>query len=148
MLPDPAHVFMLQARKQRHREVQCLSKVTGWEVAPRLPDFRAGYFLLCWAATSASVSPERPHSSPLLPSCVCARPGVSGNDRMDRAGMVPSGFLMLGRIFKCYLFFNYLPALGPSCGVWDLASWPGIEPRSPALGARSLGHWTTREDQS
>ena len=32
-----------------------------------------------------------------------------------------------------------------SCGMWDLVSWPGIETGSPALGVRSLSHWTTRE---
>ena len=32
-----------------------------------------------------------------------------------------------------------------SCSVWDLAPWPRIEPGSPALGAWSLSHWTTRE---
>ena len=38
-----------------------------------------------------------------------------------------------------------------SCGkralsCWmQLAPWPGIEPRPPALGAWSLNHWTTRE---
>ena len=31
------------------------------------------------------------------------------------------------------------------CGMWDLVPWPGIEPGPPALGARSLSHWTTRE---
>ena len=31
------------------------------------------------------------------------------------------------------------------CGMWDLVSWPGIEPRPSALGARILSHWTTRE---
>ena len=30
-----------------------------------------------------------------------------------------------------------------SCGMWDLVPWPRIEPRPPALGARSLSHWTT-----
>ena len=37
-------------------------------------------------------------------------------------------------------------------GMWDLSLWyvgpsslPGIEPRAPALGAQSLGHWTIRE---
>ena len=28
-----------------------------------------------------------------------------------------------------------------SCDTWDLVPWPGIEPRSPALGAWSLSHW-------
>ena len=32
-----------------------------------------------------------------------------------------------------------------SCSMWDLVPWPGIEPRTPALGAQSLSHWTTRE---
>ena len=32
-----------------------------------------------------------------------------------------------------------------SCGMWDLVPWPGIEPGPPALGARSLRHWTARE---
>ena len=34
--------------------------------------------------------------------------------------------------------------LGLSCGTWDLVSWPGIEPRPPALGAQSLSHWSLR----
>ena len=33
----------------------------------------------------------------------------------------------------------------PSSGIWDLVLGPGIKPRSPALGVRSLRHWTTRE---
>ena len=32
-----------------------------------------------------------------------------------------------------------------SCSMWNLVSWPGIEPRPPALGVLSLSHWTTRE---
>ena len=28
-----------------------------------------------------------------------------------------------------------------SCAMWDLAPWPGIEPRPPALGVQSLSHW-------
>ena len=30
------------------------------------------------------------------------------------------------------------------CGGWDLAAWPGMEPRRPALGKQSLSHWITR----
>ena len=29
--------------------------------------------------------------------------------------------------------------------MWDLVPWPGIKPRIPALGARCLNHWITRE---
>ena len=32
-----------------------------------------------------------------------------------------------------------------SCGIWDLVPRLGIEPKPPALGARSPNHWTTRE---
>ena len=32
-----------------------------------------------------------------------------------------------------------------SCGKWDLGPWSGIKPRPPALGGRSLSHWTTRK---
>ena len=35
-----------------------------------------------------------------------------------------------------------------SCGMRDLAPQPGIKPRAPALGTRSLSHWTAREVQS
>ena len=47
--------------------------------------------------------------------------------------------------FYCHFFsFNiiYFPVLGLSFGMWDLVLRPGIKPRPPALGARSLGHWT------
>ena len=32
-----------------------------------------------------------------------------------------------------------------SCYMWDLSLWPGMEPRPPAFGARSLSPWTSRE---
>ena len=32
-----------------------------------------------------------------------------------------------------------------SWGMWDLVLWAEMEPRAPALGARSFRHWTTRE---
>ena len=38
-------------------------------------------------------------------------------------------------IFSCSMRTLY-------CGMWDLVPWPGIKPRSPALGAWSLSHWT------
>ena len=53
-----------------------------------------------------------------------------------------------------FFFLNiYLAALGLSCSIWnfsncgipDLVPWTGIEPSHPALGARSLSDWTTRE---
>ena len=34
---------------------------------------------------------------------------------------------------------------GLGCGMCDLVPWPQIEPRLPALGAWSLGHWTAAE---
>ena len=49
------------------------------------------------------------------------------------------------KIFSIKCLFIYLTALSLSCSMWDLVPWPGIEPRSPALGAWSLSHWTTME---
>ena len=40
------------------------------------------------------------------------------------------------RIFSC-------PIRTLSFGLWNLVSWPGIEPGPPTLGAWSLSHWTT-----
>ena len=41
-------------------------------------------------------------------------------------------FVVACKIFSCSM-------------MWDLVPWPEIEPRPPALGMRSLSHWTTRE---
>ena len=43
----------------------------------------------------------------------------------------------------CAIFSCSMWAL--SCGIWALVSWLGIEPGPLALGAWSLGRWTTRE---
>jgi len=32
-----------------------------------------------------------------------------------------------------------------SCSMWNLVPWPEMDPGSPALGAQSLNHWTTRK---
>ena len=41
--------------------------------------------------------------------------------------------------------FSFVACRILSCSIWDLVPWPGIESRCPALGVRSLSHWTTRE---
>ena len=57
---------------------------------------------------------------------------------------------------KIYLFvcsgsyLQHVVSLVVACkplvvGMWDLVPWPGIEPRTPALGAQSLSPWTIRE---
>ena len=46
----------------------------------------------------------------------------------------PTGIDSLNFLNK--LLFIYLAAPGLRWGMWDLVSWPGIEPRPPALGAR------------
>ena len=33
----------------------------------------------------------------------------------------------------------------PGCNMWDLVSWPGVEPGLPALGVQSLSPWPTGE---
>ena len=47
--------------------------------------------------------------------------------------------------FRCTSgFFNHgIRTLG--CGMWDLIPLPGMGLGPPALGARSLSHWTTRD---
>ena len=50
---------------------------------------------------------------------------------------------MLLFLFK-YLFI-YLAGLSLSCGIWDLVSWPGMEPRPPTFRAWSLSLKTARE---
>ena len=56
----------------------------------------------------------------------------------------------LGKIYriclcKCLFLLIYLAAQGVSCDMWDLVPQPGIKPGPPALGAKGLNHWTTRE---
>ena len=51
------------------------------------------------------------------------------------------------------LLVYYLAIPGLSCSMWDifgysvqdLVPWTGIEPQPPALGLRSLSHWTPRD---
>ena len=51
--------------------------------------------------------------------------------------------------FNIYLFFGCarfsFSMRTLSCGMQDLVPQPGIKPGPPALGVRSLTHWTTRE---
>ena len=58
--------------------------------------------------------------------------------------LLPRGDSLTPFFFKKIIFI-YLSVLGLSCGIWDLVSRPGIEPRPPALGTWSLSHWATRE---
>ena len=37
----------------------------------------------------------------------------------------------------------YLDVLGLGFSMWDLVSWPEIQPRSSALGIHSVSQWTT-----
>ena len=49
------------------------------------------------------------------------------------------GFLFVLFYFCLFIWLHWI--LVAAC----LVPWPGIKPRSPALGAWSLSHWTTRE---
>lgn len=81
--------------------------------------------------------PERhPLSTPLI-SCQCPAPSCL----RDFVHVLP---------LKKYLFIWLCRVLVAACrlldwGMWDPISWPGIEPGPPALAARSLRLWTTRE---
>ena len=59
---------------------------------------------------------------------------------------------LIGSTFNLFLeshpfpsYFFYLTAPSLSCSTQDLLPWPGLKPWSPALGAWSLNHWTTRK---
>ena len=47
-------------------------------------------------------------------------------------------------VFDCRSFCGTRD-LQSSCGRCDLVLRPGMEPKPPVLGARSLSHWTTRK---
>ena len=49
-------------------------------------------------------------------------------------------YLLLWRFLNHLLFLGRGPCCA-ACGI-DLAPLPGMEPMAPALGARSLNHWT------
>ena len=53
---------------------------------------------------------------------------------------------LVHKVYLCITFylFIYLFILASPFGIQDLPQ-PGVEPTSPALGAQSLNHWTTRE---
>ena len=64
----------------------------------------------------------------------------------DVLKVVPVPFL------KFIYLFIYLAVLGLGCGMLshscsmcDLVPQPGIELKTPAMGAWNLSHWTTRE---
>ena len=106
----------------------------------------------------------------LLLSCfLCKLPSDTGDhlvtflpasDRGNSFGLwlflssLQRGNIYLLFIYFCiYKLFICLPGPGLSCSVifhlpckHTISSSPGIEPEPPALGALSLGHWTTREE--
>jgi len=72
--------------------------------------------------------------------CVCvAALGLSCISQDLRSLLQHSASL----VAACEIFSCDMQIL--SCGMWDLVPWPGIKPRTPAMGAESLSHWTTRE---
>ena len=46
-------------------------------------------------------------------------------------------------VAACRIFSSGMQTISSS--MWDLVPCPGIKPRSPAWGAQSLSHWTTRK---
>ena len=64
-------------------------------------------------------------------------------DTLDQESSLYRGHLVIS--FKKNNQIIYLAVPGLSRGKLDLVTWPEIEPSTPALGAWSLRHWTTRE---
>ena len=61
------------------------------------------------------------------------------------AGWVLTTEPLIGCSIQNFFFFLFSCTGTPSFNMWDLVPWPGIELRSPALGAQSLSHWASRE---
>ena len=86
------------------------------------------------------------HPCPAL--CNCPVPANLLNHAClckDQAFPSPSFFFLIYFYLFIWLCQVFVVACELSCSMWNLVPWPGIEPRPPALGAQSLGHWTTRE---
>ena len=54
-------------------------------------------------------------------------------------------FFSLNHQVQKHDVFIYWAVPGLSCGMWHPVPWPRTGPRPPALGAKSLSHWPTRE---
>ena len=90
---------------------------------------------------------DRGPLSPLLSAPPSSQLG--GKGRTHGLGAFYVADVMVN-VLSCFIniyfyFIMYWAAPGLSEDMWDLIPWPGIEPGSPALGARSPSHWTTRE---
>ena len=92
----------------------------------------------CVSFTTSLVADSR-HGGGEWSTCNTSSPLALHNGAITKSyGFCHTSFL------KKYLNI-YLAMPGLSCSMWDLVPWPGIEPGSPALGAWSISHWTTRE---
>ena len=63
----------------------------------------------------------------------------------SRLLILPVVWLGASYLASVCILFIYVAAPGLSCGMWELAPWPGIKPEPPALKVWRLSHWTTRE---
>ena len=65
-------------------------------------------------------------------------------------GVIPEKNSSFSKDFFFFFFFELHWVLVAafrffSLGMWELLPWPGIKSGPPAVGARSLSHWTVRE---
>ena len=64
----------------------------------------------------------------------------------QRALVADTGFFIFNFYLFIWLHWVFVATCRIfSCSMWVLVPQPGVEPKLPALGAQSLGHWTTRE---
>ena len=60
--------------------------------------------------------------------------------------MIQSSYELNKVFFLNYVFIHLFIWLSwIFISMWDLVSWPGIEPGTPALGTQNLNLWTSRE---
>ena len=68
-----------------------------------------------------------------------------GNSPWDHKELATTEWLSTWIIFSCSMQTLSCDVQTLSCSMWHRVPWPGIEPRSPALGAWHLSPWINRE---
>ena len=119
----------------------------------------------------APTPPAATHSSPHVWSSIL--PAWTSHGRKEKRNSIASWIFVRGQALFCAFLKIDLAVPGLSCGtqhlqsspwyvkcfsgavwtllswgVWDPVPWPGIKPGSPALGAQSFSHRTTRKVMS
>ena len=110
--------------------------------------------LICSGGDQAGRSCGSSSSYISRPDLFTPSPGLSRHTIWCSIFQFLSRVLLMATVSCLHLNFFFLIViylyiwLCLNCNIGDLAPWPGIEPRLPSLGVRSLSHWATKEVSS